>query len=184
MLLLLLTGEMVYPSTPEDSEKPDNYMLKEVTITGSTNINHFQLSYSENHFSAIQENGQPQNKFSVNIPARKIGAGSKAMLNDFLKMINAYKYPDIKITLDEDISKEMDATAAADHQIGLTLNGKTNTYICHSTSTEYNQDQWCLVGRLQFKLSDFGIDPPKKIFGIVKVEDAVFINFKIVFTND
>ena len=99
-------------------------------------------------------------------------------------MIDADRYPDIKITLDENISKGTDAPASTGFQVGLTFNGQTNTYICHYTSNACYQYRRCLTGKLQFKLSDFGIDPPKKFLGVVKVEDIVSINFKIVFTTN
>ena len=184
ILLFLFFCMKVQACTPSGENRLDNYLFKRVTITGSTNLNHFQLSYSEDHFSEIPTSARADpGIFRIDIPVKDIDAESRVMLEDFLRMIHAEKYPEIEISLNENVTNEVLSSSVLDHSIGLTINGITNTYVCHSTSEECYPNQWCLSGKLKVRLSDFEIEPPKKFFGIVKVGNEVFVNFRILFST-
>ncbi|MEL7587903.1 MAG: YceI family protein [Prolixibacteraceae bacterium] len=164
--------------------KADRYLFDEVVIEGSTNMNRFHLNYRERHYSAIPETAIAEDdRFRILIPARDIMAESKLMRQDFLRMINAREYPFIYVALDEDIAARMAETSSLTHRIGLTLNGIARSYTIRSGSAECYPGQWCLTGNLKVKLSDFNIELPKKMFGLVKVNDEVFINFRILFST-
>jgi hypothetical protein len=105
------------------------------------------------------------------------------MLNDFLKMINAHDYPAIMIILDDDLAGKAALNSGSLHRVGLTLNGTTNYYQVRLSSQEYFLGQWFISGKLKMKLSSFGIEPPRKFLGMVRLEDEVLINFKILFAS-
>lgn len=181
LFLFFYPGVVVYSQAEKD--RLDNYRIDEVVITGSTNMNQFSLNYGENNYSAIPApDGKNHDRFMISIQARKIKAESKMMLNDFLKMINARKYPLIAITLEEDIANKVLADSSLLHQVGLTINGITNSYHVRSRSIECDPGQWCLSGSFAVNLSNFKVEAPKKFFGLIKLEDKVFINFKILFS--
>jgi len=181
IFLFFYPGVVVYSQAEKD--RLDHYLFDEVVITGSTNMNQFSLNYREKNYSAVPApGGKNHDRFKISIPARKIKAESKMMLNDFLEMINARKYPVIAITLEEGIADKVLADSSLLHQVGLTINGITNSYHVRSRSVECDPGQWCLSGKFTVNLSNFEIEAPKKFFGLVKVEDEVFINFRILFS--
>lgn len=145
-------------------------------------MSQFHLDYRESDFSEIPSGSQGKNEgFLFSIPAGRIKAESKMMRADFLEMIHVDKYPDIIIILGENIVGELSASSILNHRIGLTLNGVTNTYQVKSVKEEGPSGQWLLSGAVKIRLSNFKIDPPKKFLGLVKVNDEVLINFKILF---
>jgi len=165
-----------------ERELPDRYLFDQVMITGSTNMNEFHLDYRESDFSGIPSCVQGKDDtFRFLIPAGRIKAESKMMRTDFLEMIHADKYPDIVITLGENIVGDLRGSSILNHRIGLTLNGVTNNYQVKSVKEEGPSGQWLLSGAVKIRLSNFKIDPPKKFLGLVKVNDEVLINFKILF---
>ncbi len=164
-----------------ETVQADNYLFDQILITGKTNLNHFQMYYRDSSFTEIP--GPTKNHLRISIPARKIQAESKMMKNDFLNMINAHDYPAIVIILDSDLTTGSTFNSGSLYRIGLMLNGKTNQYQVRLTSGDRFKDQWFISGRLKMNLSSFGIEPPQKFFGLVKIEDEVFINFKILFAS-
>ncbi|MGV8134264.1 MAG: YceI family protein [Mangrovibacterium sp.] len=181
ILLFFYPGVVVYSQAEKD--RFDHYLFDEVVITGSTNMNQFSLNYKENGYSAIPAPvGKNHDRFVISIPAGKIKAESKMMLHDFLEMINARQYPVIAVTLEEGIAEKVLADSILQHQVGLTINGITNRYDVRSLSVECDSGQRYLSGEFRVNLSNFNIDAPRKFFGLVKVEDEVLINFKILFS--
>ncbi len=161
-----------------------SYIFDNIVIKGSTNINEFQLVYSEESFSSFDaKDTSVQNKLRVSIPASKFKADSKLMQKDFLELINADEHPLIKISLgDKQFSKELlNDSIQTNHSIKITLNGVTNSYDCISEWNKSYYNEWELAGKLKIRLTDFGINPPEKFFGVIKVKDEVFITFKILF---
>lgn len=181
IFLFLYPGMNAYSQA--EKGRPDSYLFDEVVIKGSTNMNHFQLNYEEENYSEIPAVGENPGRFRISIPAKKIKAESKMMLRDFLEMINARKYPLITITLEKDITDKILADSSLQHELDLTLNGITNRYQVQSRSIAYYSGQRCLSGTFRVNLTSFGIETPGKFFGLVKIEDEVFINFKILFLS-
>ncbi len=161
-----------------------SYLFDNIVIKGFTNVNEFQLVYSEESFSSFNVNDTSvQSKLRVSIPASKFKADSKLMKKDFLELINADEHPFIKISLgDKQFSRELlNDSIQTNHSIRITLNGVTNIYDCISKLNKSYYNEWELAGKLKIRLTDFGINPPEKFFGVIKVKDEVFITFRILF---
>lgn len=163
-----------------------SYLFDNIVILGSTNINQFQLVYSEQSFSNFDINDTSRaSRLTVSIPAIKFKAESKLMYRDFLQLINAKEHPLINISLGEKFSSSLFSDSLkAKHSVKITINGVMNSYNCISELSRSYYNEWQLSGKLKVKLSDFGIDPPVKFFGVVKVKDEVFITFRILFLLD
>lgn len=161
------------------------YQLDDVIITGSTNISNFQLSYNEEQFSDIRNSPvRSANSLQIYIPAKKIEAESKTMLDDFLELIHADEHPMINISMERKQVSELNRGDLLNHRIYLTMKGVTKDYDCRSEVKDCQQGKFCLNGKLNVLFTDFGIDPPRKFFGLVKVKNEVFISFKVFFLTE
>lgn len=40
-----------------------------------------------------------------------------------------------------------------------------------------------IIGEVYIRFTDFGVEPTKKIFGLIKISNEVFINFRINFKS-
>ncbi len=158
------------------------YMFNSIIISGTTNINKFQITYKSEFFTHFTINDSEKDSIVLSIPVDKFTADSKLMLSDFLELINAKKHPYIKIIIQDKINTDFfDLNAESKKEILVGVNGKTNSYFCNTELQEAYKDKWYFSGKLIIKLTDFDLEPPEKFLGLVKVKDDVTISFKILF---
>lgn len=183
--LLILSGSVKASSNPSKGLcNIAAYLFDEVVITGATNVNQFHLSYRENTYTRFNgSHNFKDNGLQICIPVRNIEAESQLMLDDFLDMINADKHPEIRILMNPQPTDRLQNGSFVKHRICLTMNGKTNVYNCSSDVLLCEPDKLCLKGKLDVLLTDFGIEPPRKFFGLVKVKNEVFVSFKVLFST-
>jgi polyisoprenoid-binding protein YceI len=161
----------------------NRYLFDKIQIRGKTNVNDFYMRYSDDEFCKLPNTLNAENStLGINIPANKIKADSKMMLNDFLDLINADKYPTIDIEIAREEIESSPTEEPGYKNIELTMNGVTKQYRCKTYSESCYANQWCLTGQLEIRLTDFGIEPPNKFLGLIKVKDEIFVNFRILFS--
>ncbi|HKJ43086.1 MAG TPA: YceI family protein [Sunxiuqinia sp.] len=161
----------------------NQYMFDDIQIVGKTNVNDFHMRYRETQFCKVTAKQQSGNAMlGIEIPAKEVQADSKMMLHDFLDLIHAQKYPTINIEIRHNDIESSLSNPVSKKEIELTMNGVSKQFQCETYSENCYGDQHCLIGKLKIKLTDFGINPPHKFFGLVKVKDEIFINFRILFS--
>ncbi|WP_082326542.1 YceI family protein [Sunxiuqinia dokdonensis] len=159
------------------------YMFDQVHIVGKTNVNDFHMQYRESGFCEVPADFRQGNSMiEIEIPADQIQADSKLMLKDFLELINAQKYPTITIEINSDEITFEKAGESDLKNIAISMNGITKQFRSQTYADACFGNQWCLSGELKIKLTDFNIQPPSKFLGLVKVQDEIFINFRILFS--
>ncbi len=115
---------------------------------------------------------------NIKIPVNKFSGSNNIMLNDFHKMLNASKFPFIDISIEPREKADFDErTGLTNFKTQITIAGKTHDYIIPCQISFCDKSAVIVKGDLELDLSDFNIDPPKKVFGAVKVNDEVFITF-------
>lgn len=185
IFIFILTCNFALANPSKKEIRLSGYLFDEVIITGTTNVNSFRLWYSEDHYTNLpQFPNQALNQLKIRIPAIAVESESKLMLHDFLQMINVKKHPAIIISLDRAPAGEFDDGDFVEQQICLAMNGLKKEYHCLSEIISCREDEICLKGKVNVLLTDFGIDPPRKFFGIVKVKNEVFISFRLSFSTE
>lgn len=61
----------------------------------------------------------------------------------------------------------------------LTVAGITKTIRLHPTILITKEGKVSVEGHVFLKISDFGIDPPVTLFGLLRVKDEVFVHFNV-----
>ena len=182
-ILFLVLTKVVAGQMAAAKNTFSRYMFDQVLITGETNVNDFHLEYRENEFCNVLgklESGS--STIQIEIPADQVEADSQVMLNDFLKLINADQYPNITIGIDRNEIEFFAVPESGEKLISLSMNGISKQFYCSTLSESCFGNQWCLTGQLQIRLTDFNIEPPHKFLGLVKVQNEIFINFRILFS--
>ncbi|WP_394331163.1 YceI family protein [Draconibacterium orientale] len=59
----------------------------------------------------------------------------------------------------------------------ITLAGHTHKYVVPCKISACDSSEILINGSLKVNLTDFNIEPPKKVLGTIKVNDEVFITF-------
>lgn len=102
------------------------------------------------------------------------------MTKDFMKTVQAETYPEIKIRFLELTGSDIPAEREAFYgKVDITLAGMTKRFPLSCQLVSLNKDTKKLIGSQSFKFSDFGIDPPVKFMGAVRVRDEIKVNFEL-----
>jgi len=163
----------------EKISEPDGECINCIYIQGSSNINQFRLVNLNPH---IKPSTDPPRKNNVAqnilIPVHDFTGPNNRLLNDFYQMVNASHYPFIKISLEPVPAVRFDEIQkTAWLTTGISIAGVTHHYSVPCQMMIDENTGLIVKGNLKIKLSDFNITPPEKVFGAVKVNNEVFINF-------
>lgn len=155
-----------------------------VYVNGSTNVNQFTFtSYiSKQSLSNKKtfENEKKNNEVDIKIPVKNFKTKSTMMYKDFLKLMKADEYPTINIQFSVNQEFFLKKESTIQIPVELTLAGKKIIYNLPIQISECSENQINLLGYKRLNLTDFGIIPPKKMQGLIKVNNEILINFGIV----
>ena len=65
--------------------------------------------------------------------------------------------------------------------MNITIAGITRTYKIDCSLMNCSENT-LLIGSQKIMLSDFKLKPPEKLYGLVKVDDEITVNFSIILT--
>ena len=196
--LTLTLALIVFFSGPEIKAQE----VTEYVISNELSTLLFNGDASVNDFSVTAENIQGSVRFisegeeiapgsidsaakgQVTIPVKSMKGGNFLFNRDMYSALNAKEYPNIRFTLADLNALQVDTlsneSSAFEATGDLTISGATReiTFTVITSSGKDNQLQ--VEGNTNLLMSDFDIQPPKKVFGALKVEDKVEITFNIV----
>lgn len=148
-------------------------------ITGSTNVNSFNcnlvFSNINTQVKALYQKSGNKIKFqdaNLKLANECFDCGSRMMNSDFLEMLNSKNYPNITLDLKE-ITINPKKSSENIALLNISLAGCSKLYSVWLNVNEL--DHINAIGCLKLKLSDFNLEPPKKVLGLVVVDDAIEI---------
>lgn len=153
-------------------------------ISGTTNVNQFRCRYQLKEFEIpVRMNPENRNGRIVFHNARLklandcFDCGGKGINADFREILQTERHPHVELTL-----LYVDSKNQAEDRIAVGLEikiaGEARKYETYLNCD--NRSEICVQGHLALKLSDFGLDPPKKVFGMIKVNDEIAVDFALV----
>lgn len=164
-----------------------------IYVAGKSNVNRFSCD-CEQDFSVARpsfhwEASPPTLVFQntrLRLRTEKLDCGNRAMNRDLQNTLQADQHPTISLNLrrlrfsggdrNNVIGPEWtDLTA----QTLLTLAGETQPANIRFRVRSVGHEVYELVGVHEVRMTDFGIDPPTALLGMVKVEDRMQIHFKL-----
>ncbi|WP_159023974.1 YceI family protein [Formosa sp. L2A11] len=168
-----------YRNTTEIRIKPSSTL----TINGITNITDFScafnsvilkektpITYIEKENHTVFENAK------LILENKAFDCGKRMINNDFRDLLKTETYPKITILLKEvkhPNIKENNTIALVDFVIaGITKSYKIPIEITHNESIT-------VQGHIKLNIRDFDLQNPKKILGLIKIEDEVYVHFKL-----
>lgn len=174
---------------------PDSSSLM---INGSTNVNSFDCTFTGNirNDSLLVElvpgdTATTLRGAHLKLRVRHFDCGRSKMNTDFYDLMKADETPHIYM----DVARFWQAkrTRNADSlssqayhaETVFTLAGATNQYLVdigtrQNTANNSEETPTVIKGQHKLDITDFGLEPPSKFLGLVKVDKSVTISFKIV----
>tara|TARA_R110002012_G_C11671446_1_gene613139 strand:+ start:7418 stop:7996 length:579 start_codon:yes stop_codon:yes gene_type:complete len=168
---------------PERETKVRVEPQSEVVIAGTTNVNNFtckynlealevpiRLNYDEKSEQILFKNAE------LKLVNDCFDCGGRAINKDFQELLKTEKYPQVGLKL---IYVEPLSTNQSNVGVGLEIKiaGVSRTYrtVLHCEQTK----DICVTGTLALKLSDFNLEAPKKMLGMIKVDDQIKVHITL-----
>ena len=192
-LLQILIVAMLHTAAAENKSEFDASAYESyILIKGSSNINDFQLVNENpdlknfNLKDLINSYGHKDSFEKIRIEVKEFICDKKKLCNDFQEMLSASEFPFIDISLKRrDLSNRSADEELFNLETKISIAGVTRTYLIPCRIIQFSNTKFELNGSKTISLTDFYLDPPKKVLGIIKISNDVFINFAIRFTvND
>lgn len=164
----------------------------QLRLEGVTNVNRFSCDCADNFPKDTYEIIKDSRPFILNLKntdfrlaTSKLDCGRKGINNDLRKALKSDSFPYIRIEvqtirLPEDnplISDSEWTTIPVKTQI--TIAGTRRPLHLSVQAKALGDRQYQLRSQTKVAMSDFGIDPPKPMFGMIKVEDMITIHFDL-----
>jgi len=174
----------------QDSIGVDIQKNSTITINGTTNLLSFKLIQRGDKLlkrNFLITATQSQNKILLSqnehtIIVKDFNSDNKMALRDFLKLVKADIYPTFNVKLNyfevdpEDNSKEITKALVS---VDLTITGKTRQYYI-AVKSNHEGDVYNLRGNKKINIRDFGLVPPIEMFGLIRVNEWINIDFDII----
>ena len=161
-----------------------------ITINGTSNLLSFKLIQKGDKlvnktflFVATQNRNKiilSQNQYSIVV--RNFDSNNKMALRDFLKLLKVNIYPEIKIQLNyiektgyEESNEYTNGLAS----VNITITNVTCQYLIPISSNK-SGDLYNLNGQIKLNIKDFGLVPPIEMFGLLKVNNWINIDFNLI----
>lgn len=164
-----------------------------LSIDGKTNINSFTCAiakYSGIDTLVLHEGGKNVRpvfvKGSVGLDAATFDCGMAIMTSDFRKTIKSEIYPSIVIDF---ISFERSPTYKQGQEnfkgiLNISLAGKTKLFEVDCSIETQPNGLIHLKGGRKFTFADFGLTPPTRMMGTIKVQEELLVKFHLVLKLD
>jgi hypothetical protein len=160
-----------------------------VAVKGSSNVNEFSLDASVSSISVNASDyqsgssGQKQkSRCFISIPVKDFKTSNQLIYRDFLEMMKAKQHPDILIGIDyvflERVQKEKKGGKTS---VEINLAGVSRIYEMNIRYNAKTGSFSSLSGSETMKLTDFNLNPPQRMFGMVKVSNEIIVNFDFVY---
>lgn len=194
LAVLVLVGQSATVFLP-DGGTPEKKRFSVVQpsklyLTGTTNVNTFKCD-CEDSFVALPlevENTDAVAKFRntrLSMTTRKFNCRNAKMDRDMHKALQAETYPKIRIDLletrhnPEQVKSAGTGWFAVDARVQLTITGVTKEKRIQAQARKLSATRFALKGEQSLKMTEFGIDPPVALFGLIKVDDLITFHFDL-----
>lgn len=162
----------------------------DVAVYGSTNVNNFKFQYTEN----ITLDKPVRVKRSegilrlsggiIDLKVRAFDSGNGLMNKDFRKMLQEEDNPFIQVELAALLPQWLPNAAWREGkaEINVTINQITKKYVVKCKVE--NPESLLIFGKQKISLIDYGLTPPVRMMGMVKVSEWVDLDFSLRFATD
>jgi len=184
------TATVLSDMQPPETKRYTISESSKLYLSGTTNVNLFTCDCEDRWVAqSIQvENGGAYSRFRnarLSMMTRKFDCHNAKMDRDMHKALKAESYPAIQIELLETwYDPEQAKQAKKDWfdvkaKVKVTITGVTRIQFIEAKAKATTQNHFALKGEKALKMTEFGIDPPEALFGLIKVNDQITFHFDL-----
>ncbi|MCV9386541.1 hypothetical protein [Reichenbachiella ulvae] len=165
-------------------------LSSEISILGTTNVNQFSCTLNEsgdNEALRVSSNWDQKrltfNGLILSYDLKGFDCGLKVMNTDFQEILHADEYPEMKLEIriiHIPASNNQIAILEVNSDVSVQIAGVSRRFLVNEGRViNIAEDELIFEGQQQMKITDFGITPPEKYFGMVKVNDELTVSFSV-----
>ncbi|NLR93008.1 YceI family protein [Flammeovirga agarivorans] len=173
-----------------------NYLLSvepdvSMEITGKTNVSSFDCQFTQSESSTLTFTTEifkqltPVNHSGINFRVNCFDCGISLMNKEFKELLEEDQFPNISMKiLSMHIFKDPDNGQLKG--VGNTLMsiaGQTREETIEYQVETISEDNFKIIGFKTLDITQYGITPPKKMMGMVKVNKNITVDFNFTVTN-
>lgn len=183
-------GEVAYSQL---TYVPDQ--LSRLWIEGRSNINEFECQANQYFAEAtlIDDNDpieflqQIDERVFMQVEIRVDGfeCGRSRMNQDLQKALKSSEFPEITFTFNNATILALPEDNSDNNEFEIEVHGSLtvagNTRDIHFTTKAYFVETYLIraIGKTTIRMSDFGVEPPTALMGLIKAEDELTVNFDL-----
>lgn len=159
-----------------------------LTIKGKSNVNEFacrsgnsftgspyRFAYSADSSETVFKNAE------LSLEIQKFDCGKKGINKDFRKTLKAESFPEIRLQLNHIYSVGDSVKASMDVELaGISRRYLVTLHIGTGTASKPGEIITARGSKV-LKMSDFNLDPPSPMFGLIKLKDELEVFFDLSF---
>lgn len=164
-------------------------------IEGRSNVNEFEC-HAKQYFAEatliddndpIEFRQQIEDRvfMQVDIMVDGFECGRSRMNEDLQKALKSSEFPEISFTFDNATILDMPEDNADDNSFEIDVRGTLtvagNTREIRFSSRAYFVETYQIraIGKTTIRMTDFGVEPPTALMGLIKAEDELTVNFDL-----
>ena len=158
-------------------------------INGSTNLLTFRLVQNGDKLlrktqtvkATHSKNKVYLSENKLTIAVKNFSSNNKIALDGFLDLLKADTHPNLTVEFNylEMPSTEKDELLKTKTLVSFTITGITKQYSIPISATHVG-DQYTINGNKSINIRDFGLEPPVRMMGLVKVSEWINIDFHLI----
>lgn len=149
-----------------------------ISIKGTSNVNSFECVY-EDKIEMLNRNIELQPKHQnykienaqLHLKAASFDCGGKRINKDFKGLLQTERFPHVDIEVNSINQKNEQFEA----EVNVHIAGHTKAYAFEV----FNPDKNHFTGDLIIDITDFNLESPKKLMGLIEVNNLIDINFDL-----
>lgn len=134
--------------------------------------------------SISTETDEDDTEVVVRVPVEAVDCGNERMTNDLQETLKMDEHPEIRFELVHATMGGRTDTSAQWRRVDalgpLTVAGTKRLTRLQASARALDDDHFRLRGCLPIRMTYFGIDPPTKAFGLIKVKNRVEVQFDLL----
>ncbi len=195
VFLLIVVG-FVWIAAPNRSEAQDKQVTvhskSQFWIQGKATTHSFTCGVEQVNGEAVLPTDQDtvpesadeeQTEVLVTVPVEAFDCGNSRMTRDLKETLKAEEHPEIRFELVHASVGEQIDTSAHWRNIealgALTIAGKKRLMRVHVAGRAFDEERFRIRGCHPIRMTYFGIEPPSKALGLVKVKNRVEVQFDL-----
>ncbi|NEN23131.1 YceI family protein [Cryomorpha ignava] len=172
---LILFSLFAFSISLSAQEYQSNQSESSMKVSGTSTLHDWHMDV-ESFTAKASLNGESLENARFTAEVKSMKSGTSSMDDNTYEAMKEEDYPRISFQSSSISGKEGKLTIKGN----LTIAGVTKPITMNTTLEKWAEKSMTVKGKYTFKMSEFGIDPPRAMLGTIRTGDEITIDFNLV----